>query len=277
MTNVVVAGGDPRDRWLCHTLVEQGFNVQTWGMSVEGFSQFDPDHPDVSPNLLIGPMTGIDETGSMDVAEGSVRVTDAMLVRMGDEGVIAAGLVSPVIQHRAHVLGIRTIEYRKESSFMWLNAVPTAEGAVKDAIGRSGRTLYDRPLAILGFGRVGSVLALRLQAYGARITVYDRSLEKRAMARAYGFRALPLSELPPHVDGIFNTIPAPVLDERWVSHTHPAWIIDLASIPGGLTPSVREAVALSDRYQWTLGIPGKIAPIRAAEIIWETLELELNR
>jgi len=153
-------------------------------------------------------MTGIDETGSMDVAEGSVRVTDAMLVRMGDEGVIAAGLVSPVIQHRAHVLGIRTIEYRKESSFMWLNAVPTAEGAVKDAIGRSGRTLYDRPLAILGFGRVGSVLALRLQAYGARITVYDRSLESGRWPVLMAFEHLPLSELPPHVDGIFNTIPA---------------------------------------------------------------------
>ncbi len=274
-TTVVVAGGDPRDRWLCLLLHDRGYHLRTWGMAIKGLPAYQPDQ-DPAPNILIGPMTGIGGDGRMQVAHGIVTLPVTVMENMGAGAVIAAGLIASPTLDYAQAAGIRTVQYRKESSFMWLNAVPTAEGAIQAAIGLSGRTLYDRPLAVIGFGRVGSVLGLRLQAYGAHVTVYDRSLEKRAMARAYGFPAFPLATLPREIDGIFNTVPAPILDEHWITDTGNAWIIDLASNPGGLTPAMREHPALSGRYQWVLGLPGQIAPARAAEIIWETLSLVLD-
>jgi len=173
--------------------------------------------------------------------------------------------------------GIQAIQYRLKSTFMWLNAVPTAEGAMAAAIARSGRTVFGRPIGVMGFGRVGLVLADRLSRYGARVTIFDRAAEKRAMARALGLDALSLEPDPrPRLDGLFNTIPVPVLDASWFSADGPRWIVDLASLPGGLWPECREQAMNSGRYEQILSIPGKVAPIRAAEIIWETLALALE-
>jgi dipicolinate synthase subunit A len=160
---------------------------------------------------------------------------------------------------------------------MWLNAVPTAEGAIAAAIGKSGRTLFERPIGIIGLGRVGLVLADRLNRYGAVPIIFERSLDKRAMARALGLQSYALEdERRPFLDGVFNTAPAPVLGPEWFGLDGPEWVIDLASIPGGLVQELRGAQYIADRYQQILSLPGKGAPIRAAEIIWETLGLTLE-
>ncbi len=269
-TKVVVAGGDARDAWLCRFLEDQGYEVQSFGFHVEGVPPFRPGQEPL--NIFIGPMTGIDANGRMDTMDGEVVLTPDIFHDMREGAVVAAGLIAPSIKERAHTFGLRTIEYRNQTTFMWLNAVPTAEGAMKSAIGRSGFTLYHRPVAVLGFGRVGSVLALRLQAYGALSEVFDRGFEKRAMASAMGFPVHPLdSKWCPPVDGVFNTIPAPILTREWMESTDRAWIIDLASKPGGLSASIASDPAIGLRYESYLGVPGHIAPRRAAEIIWETL------
>ncbi|MCL5015857.1 MAG: hydroxyacid dehydrogenase [Firmicutes bacterium] len=269
-TRVVVAGGDARDAWLCRFLEDQGYEVKSFGFHVEGVRPFCPK--DAPLNIFIGPMTGIDAQGRMETVDGEVVLSSDILHSMSEGAVVAAGLIASPIKERAKSLGIKTIEYRNQTTFMWLNAVPTAEGAIKSAIGRSGFTLYHRPIAVLGFGRVGSILALRLQAYGAMPEIFDRAVEKRAMASAMGF---PVHSLDPKwcppVDGVFNTIPAPVLTRQWAEATDPVWIIDLASKPGGLHPSIADDAAILSRYESYLGVPGHIAPRRAAEIIWETL------
>lgn len=273
--NVVIAGGDARDIWLARVLLDHGYNVQTWGCQFEDFPLF--HEMETIPHMLIGPLTGIDPYGAVQTAEGIVHVTPKLLSQMGSGAILAAGLIDDVVKRWANTHHVRVVEYRSESSFMWLNAVPTAEGAIKAAIGRSGLTLYQRPLAILGFGRVGSILALRLQAYGAHVTVFERSRHKRAMAQAMGFPAFPLrSSLCPPIDGLFNTIPAPVIDEDWIHMSQSAWIIDLASKPGGILPTLRLHGDLKMRYESLLSIPGKVAPKRAAEIIWETLQMALQ-
>jgi dipicolinate synthase subunit A len=222
-------------------------------------------------------MTGIDAEGGMQTMDGRVTLPSAWVDRLLPGSLLAAGLIAPSWIARARQRGVRTVQYRMEPSFMWLNALPTAEGAIKAALGESGYTLSGRPLAILGCGRVGTVLALKLAALGARVRVLDRSRERRAMAEAFGLCTHPLRlEAVNGVDGLFNTIPAPVLDESWLRTTDPAWIIDLASDPGGLSADVRPTWQHHPRYRHLLGLPGLTAPIRAAEIIWQTLCLALE-
>ena len=267
---VVVAGGDARDVWLCRFLMDQQFDVLGWGLAspeIEKFSAIASP-----PDILIGPMTGIGPHGAMETREGIVYLESYLLERMPPGSLLGAGLIAPDVKDWARRLDIATVEYRMQPTFMWLNAVPTAEGAIKAALGRSGFTIYHRPLAILGFGRVGSVLALRLQSYGATVEIFERSAEKRAMASAYGFGVHPLDpEWCPPVDGIFNTVPAPIMGPRWFEVSEPAWIIDLASKPGGLAFPLHDNPEWVARYESILGIPGQLAPRRAAEIIWETL------
>ncbi|MHB1611208.1 MAG: dipicolinate synthase subunit DpsA, partial [Sulfobacillus sp.] len=202
---VVVAGGDARDAWLCRFLIDQQYEVQSWGMTVAGVELFDPERS--GPELLIGPMTGISSGGRMQTLQGSLTVSQRLLERMHPGALLAAGLIAPDVKQWASNLGVVTVEYRMQPTFMWLNAVPTAEGALRAALGRSGFTVYHRPFAVLGFGRVGSVLALRLQSYGAHVEIFERSMERRAMASAYGFMVHPLEpRWCPPVDGVFNTI-----------------------------------------------------------------------
>lgn len=274
-TRVVVAGGDARDAWLCRFLEEQGFLVQTWGFSVSGIGPYHADGEPVA--IFIGPMTGIDGDGSMRTVDGTVTLTPDFMARMGPSGLVAAGLIAPRVSQWAGTCGITTVEYRNQTTFMWLNTVPTAEGAIRSAIGRSGLTLYHRPLGILGFGRVGSILALRLQSYGAWVEIFDRSVEKRAMASAMGFPVHPLDPAwCPPLDGLFNTIPVPIINRDWADATDPAWIIDLASKPGGLAAGLERDRRITARYESYLGVPGDVAPRRAAEIIWETLAFILQ-
>lgn len=156
-TQVVVAGGDARDVWLCRFLEDQGFVVKSFGFHADHVEPFHPGEK--APHIFIGPMTGIRADGSMTTMDGQVTLTLDILRAMGEGAVVAAGLIASPVKEKAQDLGLRTIEYRNQTTFMWLNAVPTAEGAIKSAIGRSGFTLYHRPIAILGFGRVGSILA----------------------------------------------------------------------------------------------------------------------
>ncbi len=275
MHNIVVAGGDTRDAWLCRMLLGRGYDVRTWGIAAKGVEPFRMSQ--APPNVLIGPMTGIADDGRMQTAEGEIMLTEELLSRMGAGSLLAAGLIGDRIVTRCRAMGIRTIQYRLLSTFMWLNAVPTAEGAIEAAIGRSGRTLFARPIGVIGFGRVGSVLTDRLSRYGAHAVVFERSAEKQAMARAFGHPAFPLDVNPrPPLDGVFNTAPAPVLDASWFGEDAPGWVIDLASIPGGLAPELRNTALVRQRYQQILSIPGKVAPVRAAEIVWETLSLALE-
>lgn len=275
MRSIVVAGGDTRDAWLCRMLRDRGYSVRGWGLETAGMPPFAPSDP--APDVLIGPMTGIDEQGRMTTLLGSATVTRALLERMGSGALVAAGLIAAPVLEWCRELRIRTVQYRLESSFMWLNAIPTAEGALQAAIGRSGKTLVDRPIGVIGYGRVGMVLANRLARYGAQVVVFERLTEKRAMARAFGHPAYPLDVSPrPPLDGVFNTAPAPVLDASWFQPGGPDWIIDLASIPGGLVPTLKANPQIHDKYEQILSLPGKVAPIRAAEIIWETLGLVLE-
>jgi dipicolinate synthase subunit A len=275
MQRIVIAGGDSRDVWLGQMLQQRGHHVRAWGLAAPGIAPYVVS--DEPPTVLIGPMTGVGDDGWMQTQDGRVRLNDEVLKQMGPGALVAAGLIGPGIVRRCQELNIRTIQYRQEATFMWLNAVPTAEGAIAAAVGRSGRTLFERPIGVVGYGRVGAVLADRLARYGARPVVFDRSPDRRAMARALGHKSLAL-EAParPLLDGAFNTVPAPVLDGSWFDLEGPEWVIDLASVPGGLIPDLRGASFVADRYEQILGIPGKVAPVRAAEIIWETLSLALE-
>lgn len=90
------------------------------------------------------------------------------------------------------------------------NAAITAEGALGLLISGSDKTLWRRKALILGWGRIGSILAQRLRAMGADVYAAARKSRDRAMARAMGCHGLGFDELEGRVadfDYIINTIP----------------------------------------------------------------------
>lgn len=165
-------------------------------------------------------------------------------------------------------------DYYGREELSVLNAVPTAEGAVETAMRELPVTLFGSKMAIIGFGRIGKVLARALCALGSDVTVFARKPEAKAWARIYGCKTETTDNMEEKLSEfvcIFNTVPAPVLGARELCAVRDgAIIIDLASAPGGVDKGAAEKAEV--RVITALSLPGRVAPDSAGEIIAETIE-----
>lgn len=158
---------------------------------------------------------------------------------------------------------------------MIVNAIPTAEGAIQYAMQNSEITLNDSKCLILGFGRCGKILAHKLKGIGAKVYVEARSTQDLAYISAYDYVPVPLSELKKHLwkfDFIFNTIPVIILTPEYIDlFSKEAVYIELASSPGGIDKSYSQQVGT--HYVPAPSLPGKVAPMTAASILYQGLQL----
>ena len=153
------------------------------------------------------------------------------------------------------------------------NALPTAEGALQLAMEATDRTIHGSRCLVTGFGRIGRLLAERLQALGAHVTVSVRRYSDIAWASAWGYACLQTGRLAGTLGGfdlIFNTVPALVFDaERLRELREDCVILDLASAPGGV--DLDAAKDLGRNVRAAPGLPGKVAPRTAAAAIRDSI------
>ena len=131
-------------------------------------------------------------------------------------------------------------------------------------------------MLILGFGRIGTLLGLKLKALGADVTVSSRREEDKAWCAALGLTPADTAALEPHLPQcrlLINTIPAQVLSQQQLALLpKDALLFELASAPGGFpdAPDKRTVIPCG-------GLPGKYAPQSAANAIAETMYQILER
>lgn len=161
----------------------------------------------------------------------------------------------------------RGVPYWKDPVYLVENAALTAEGAVELVMRRLPGAVLGASILIVGYGRIGSMLADRLALLGASVTVAARRAESRAEARARGHRAVDVTELPADPDAVINTVPAPILSGDFGG----ALCVELASAPGGWTdhtPVLRAP-----------GLPGLYAPRAAADVmadaVYRVMEVDI--
>lgn len=175
------------------------------------------------------------------------------------------------------------IEYydlMSEESLSFLNAIPTAEGAIFEAMKNTDITLCNSNCLVMGYGRIGKVLSKMLKGIGANVYCEARSKKDLAFIRAMGYNNSSdiegLVKIIPKMDYIFNTIPEKLLNEKMLSLVKKdAIIIDLASNPGGVDFEKAKEMNLS--VVWALALPSKIAPKTAAIYLKETIDIYLKR
>lgn len=165
----------------------------------------------------------------------------------------------------------RLTDYSSREDFAVRNAVLTAEGAMALLIGASPDSVFGAKALVLGYGRIGRILARYLRALGAFVTVAARRAESRAWAAAEGCDAcnMTMSGIGSY-RFILNTIPAPVLNAEHIAALDcDTVLIDLASAPGGFDKTAAQARGL--RLINAPGLPGKMAPAAAGRIIEDTI------
>lgn len=185
--------------------------------------------------------------------------------------VVFAGIVSSLIED-VKPSGLHIRDYYQREDFLIPNALLTAEGAVSIALKEYGKSIFSSRCLVVGFGRIGKILAKLLKNMGAKVTVSARSVKDISLAKISGFETTNVSKINEKADFdlIFNTVPALVLDAAVLSFLSSArMIIDLASAPGGTDKFAAEELGI--KLIPALGIPGKCFPEAAGEIIADVI------
>ena len=188
------------------------------------------------------------------------------------DAVVLAGKVPPCVYNLAQTLGILVTDYYTDE-FEVLNAVPSAEGALKIALERTPFTICGSNCLVLGYGRIGKILCKMLSGIGADVTASARRPEVLAMIKSLGFKAQSIYDLSRSLksaDIIFNTVPSLVLDrQNLLNVKKEALIIDLASKPGGCDFESAKELGIDTIH--ALGLPGIIAPKTSSEILTDCI------
>lgn len=186
-----------------------------------------------------------------------------------EDGIVFAGKTDSALTEFCDKNNFTLIDYLKREELAILNAIPTAEGAIQIAFEEMATTVFNQKVLICGFGRIGKLLAIKLGALGANVTVCARKYSSLAWAQAYGFNSLHISKIKPALHDfplIINTVPALIFDKENLEEIKSeSLIIDLASKPGGV--DFESAKTLGKKTIWALSLPGKVAPISSGNII----------
>lgn len=273
--NIWVVGGDPRQGALAGLLADDGHMVHTYAL--EGW-EGEQEPGDLSQigraDCVILPLPALGEDGGLNAPLAAERHrVEEVLDQLRQGQLVCAGMVGAALEELAQQRGVVLRDYFEREELAVLNAVPTAEGAIQLAMEELPITLHGARVLLLGFGRLGRVLAPRLQALGARVWVAARSYRQRAQAESMGLDTEGLDRLSDWLCGydlVVNTIPARVLGvEELAALKEGALVIDLASRPGGV--DMGAASTLGVRVIWALSLPGKVAPVTSGRYIKETV------
>lgn len=162
------------------------------------------------------------------------------------------------------------IDYTLREDFSLLNAIPSAEGAVKIALEELDVTLNGMKILVVGCGRIGTALIEILKGFGADITAAVRNARGGAKARILGAEPCCISNIKTNAELVFNTAPSLIFDRELLKKfSRDTLFIDLASNNGGIDFSAAKELGIKTIH--ALGIPGKNAPVTAGKIIAETI------
>lgn len=167
----------------------------------------------------------------------------------------------------------RCMDYLEREELNILNAIPTAEGAIQFAMEQLPITLHGAPCLVIGFGRIGKLLANMLRGIGATVSCAARKRSDLAWIEAMGYRAIAMDQLKHACSQqtvLFNTAPALLLTRDILKTLSPdTLLIDLASHPGGIDWEAAKEYKLQAFP--CLSLPGKVAPVTAGIAIKNTI------
>lgn len=275
---LAVIGGDERQVFLASLALADGHAVRTFALdraNIEGAAVCsDAASCTEGADAVLLPVPVMQGDGLLRAPLARTETDVMQVLDAIPAGVPAFGGAVPFRLHaRAVQCGVRLIDYLSREELAIRNAVPTCEGALQLAMEQTDCTIQGAHVLVIGAGRIGSLLAVRLHALGAQVTVAARSLRDRARIESAGLAAVDTAQLAQEVHGreiIFNTVPAPLLTGEILRALTPSCIvIDLASMPGGVAPDAIPPTGC--RVIHALSLPGKVAPRTAAAAIYATV------
>ena len=274
--NISIIGGDLRIVKLVEMLKKK-YNVSTYALE-EGTIIKDCSNSIEecvkNADVIIGPIPLSKDGIQLNTPFSKKKINIEELFDKIKGKIIIAGNVKDEIIENAKNKQVQIIDILEQEELAVLNAISTAEGAIQIAIGNIPKNLCGSNVLVMGFGRIGKILAKMLDGIGANVVCEARKTSDLAWIKAYGYEQVDIKNLDPNLsrfDVIFNTIPNIVLKEEELKQIKDeTLIIDLASAPGGVDQD--KVKILNKKYIWALALPGKVSPTSSAQYIEQTLE-----
>ena len=274
-----VIGGDLRSAYLAGLLAADGYKVITSGFDstdlppcVTGCTN--PAQATTLADCVILPLPVTTDGSNINAPFSRMRITlDQVLNALAPHQSLVGGAVSDIVRREVESRGMAIHDYLQREELAIANSVPTAEGAIQLAMEELPITLHGSKALVVGYGRLGHVLARQLRGLGAAVSVAARNYTDLAWAQVWSYgveRSDQLSGWLCGYDLVINTVPAPVLGRAELADLKPGClVIDLASKPGGV--DFTAAAELGVKVIWALSLPGKTAPVTAGLAIKNTI------
>ncbi len=270
-----VIGGDLRQLTLARLLEKDGISVKIFGfdkeIEAEGLERAETVYEAAQSDIIILPLPVTQDGKNLNAPFAAEDIElDELFDKIKAGTIVFGGKVSP---ETADKCKIPIYDYFIREELSILNAVPTAEGAIETALAETAHTLFKSKCLIIGYGRIGKILAHRLQALGVLVSVSARKCEDFAWINAFGYNCMDSRDLNGKIsdyDIIINTVPSVILNGELLKQIPKSTlVIDLASKPGGVDFNLAKELGL--KVIWALSLPGKTAPITSGEIIKDTI------
>lgn len=277
----LVLGGDLRNVKLAGMLADDGNRVYSFGQD-RSDEILDDGRIEKCTSLktamekaqvIIGPVpfSSNEDFINAPFAHDKIMIDDLMKTNKGK--IFISGSIKDNLRKQLDEKYMEVIDIMKRDDLAILNTIATAEGTIEVAIKNTDKILQGSRVLILGFGRVGKIVANKFSKMSAIVTCAARKVSDLAWIKAYGYNSLNINDMLydlKEFDIIINTVPQTILRERELKHIDAeALIIDLASSPGGIDGKMAKSMGLN--FIWALALPGRIAPSSSAKFIKDTV------
>lgn len=277
----LVLGGDLRNIKLAGMLADDGNRVYSFGQD-RSDEILDDGRIEKCTSLktamekaqvIIGPVpfSSNEDFINAPFAHDKIMIDD--LMKSNKSKIFISGSIKDDLKKQLDEKYMEVIDIMKRDDLAILNTIATAEGTIEVAIKNTDKILQGSRVLILGFGRVGKIVANKFSKMSAIVTCAARKVSDLAWIKAYGYNSLNINDMLydlKEFDIIINTVPQTILRERELKHIDAeALLIDLASSPGGIDGKMAKSMGLN--FIWALALPGRIAPSSSAKFIKDTV------
>ena len=277
----LVLGGDLRNVKLAGMLADDGNKVYSFGQErsdevlddgrIEKCSSLKQALEKSQVIIAPVPFSGNSENINTPFSYEKIMIDELLKNNKGK--IFISGSIKDDIKKKLDENYMQVVDIMKRDDLAILNTIATAEGTIEVAIKNTDKILQGSRVLVLGFGRVGKIVANKFSKLSAIVTCAARKVSDLAWIKAYGYNSLNINDMLYDLnefDIIINTVPQTIIKERELKHMDSeVLLIDLASTPGGIDGKMATSMGL--KFIWALALPGRIAPSSSAKFIKDTV------
>lgn len=274
-----IIGGDFRNFILAQSLAKDGNKVSIYGFEKlkENFNEkidlIKEGNLDEIKNsdIIIGPIPFSRDDVTINMTYSDKKISISEIEDLLKNKAVFVGNINDKLKENWKSKNIKVIDIMQKEEFVVLNVIPTVEVTIEIILkNNQNKIINGMECLIMGFGRIGKVLAHKLQGLVENCTCLVTNEVEKAWTIAYGYKNVDLNYIknkPSNLskyDIIINTIPQILLKEELRNVNKETLLIDLSSKPYGIDRDIVKRENLN--FIEALGLPRKICAYNFSRI-----------